>query len=164
MLSVQPPLFGLQQQRFQYASTPEGAAQRLMDVLRKPEWKSIVAKVTPTKVQMYKRLSPLFYNSFNPIFVGRFEPNGNGTVLVGRFRMSWFGICFLVVFFGMIVYNLIDTYLQPEQRPGYVAGWRAAELKWHLEFLGFALLVAIVGWLIGIPNKNAIVRAIKESI
>jgi hypothetical protein len=157
-------LLGLKQHRFQYTSTADVAASKLATVLQKPEWTSIVAQVTPANVKLYKRLSALFYNSFNPIFVGRFESSPGGAILVGRFRPSWFVVGFLVVFFGLIGYNVVDAYLQPDVRPGYVAGWRQRELEWQFEFLAFASLVPIVGWLFGIPNKNAIVRAIKESI
>jgi hypothetical protein len=115
-------------------------------------------------VKLYRRLSLLFYNSFNPIFVGHFSQRDNETTLAGIFRMHWYTVGFLVVFFGMIGYNIVDTMLQPENRPGYVEGWKEAELKWNIEFLFMALLVPIAGWLFGLPSRNAILRAIQKSI
>ncbi len=149
---------------FAYSYPPEAASRRLLASLEQEKWSSIVAQVTSTQVKLHQRPPLAFRNSFNPVFVGRFTRTPSGATLSGTFRMSWFAVVFLFVFLGMFAYGAMETYIQPEHRAGYVEGWRSATLRWNLVFLGFAALAPMVGWLVGLPSRNAIIRAIHESI
>lgn len=158
----QPRLFNFRYE-FDYPYSPAEAAQRLDSTLKKPEWESVVAKVSAERVIIFRQVPPPFYNSFNPIFVGRFHPTKQGTRLNGYFRVHWLVICLLLVFFGTIGYEVVTTFLQPEHREGYMDGWKQNQLRWQFHFFAIALLVPIAGWLFGLPNKKAIIRAIRES-
>jgi hypothetical protein len=70
-------------------------------------------------------------------------------------------IIFLCAFFGVAVFQTLQTLAQPEVRPGYIAGWRDRQLEFDVEFLLAAFAVPLVGWFGGLPNRNAIIRAIQ---
>lgn len=157
-------MFGLREFRFEYSVPPNQAAQALQDVLGRPEWSTIDSRVTTERVVLERQTPWWFRNSFNPIFIGRFRNGTRGAILVGRFRIHLLVILILLAFFGFSIYELVQTYLEPEQKEGYIAGWRSMKLQWSLEQLGFAALVLVLGWLIGYPNRQRVLSAIKQSI
>jgi hypothetical protein len=60
-----------------------------------------VGKVSESGVRL-RRVRPMLRNSFQPIFVGRFEQRGIGVVLQGKFTMSPFVKVFMTFWFGMV--------------------------------------------------------------
>jgi hypothetical protein len=157
-------MLGLRSFRFEYSVPPSKAAQALANILRRPEWNTIDAQVTAERVTLEIRTPWWFQNSFNPVFVGRFRASDRGAILTGRFRLHLLVIVFLLVFFGFSIYELIQTFLEPEHKEGYIAGWRSMRLNWSLEILGFGVLVLLLGWLVGYPNRQTVLHVIKQSI
>jgi hypothetical protein len=78
--------------------------------------------------------------------------------------MSWDAVIFLAIAFGYLAYLTIDAALSPEQREGYVTGWRDRELTVDLQGIGFTLLVVLVLWLLGTNARKRIISAIQASI
>ncbi|TCV93157.1 hypothetical protein EC912_10517 [Luteibacter rhizovicinus] len=63
-----------------------------------------VGTVTESRVSLY-RVIPMVNNSFKPIFVGRFEHDASGVVLVGRFGMHWSVKIFLAIWMGICAFG-----------------------------------------------------------
>jgi hypothetical protein len=59
-----------------------------------------VGPVSEDRVRL-ERVSPLFRNSFKPIFYGRFEQRIDGVHLSGHFTMPWFNKAFMTVWLGL---------------------------------------------------------------
>jgi hypothetical protein len=49
-------------------------------------------------------------------------------------------------------------------RPGYVAGWRSAELAVDFKGIAFTLLMVVILWVLGTNARKAIINAIQASI
>jgi hypothetical protein len=149
--------------RFTYEASINDPSQRLLQTLQQDKWQRISRSVTPTHAKLEHKLPPFFRNSWNPVFDGSFVAEGGRRMLVGHFRVHWFVFAFILVFIGSISYDLWMTYQAPALRPGYVANWREMHLRWGLSFLGMAVGINVVGWLIGIPYQRRILAAIRES-
>jgi hypothetical protein len=108
-------------------------------------------------------LPSFFYNSWNPVFDGSFVAEGGTRTLVGHFQVNWFVFAFILFFVGSILYDVWMTYQAPTSRPGYVSNWRETHLRWEISFLGMAVGINVIGWLIGIPYQRRILAAIRES-
>jgi len=150
--------------KFDWKVQPNKAMELLKTTCQKTEWERLVSEFESNRVKIHHKLPVMFYNSWNPIFVGKFISTSTGSQLVGYFRVHWFTMIFMVLFLGMTIFNIFDTWLQPEIKPGYVANWKANQLEWELQFLAISLLIFIVGWLIGLINQMKILKAIRESI
>jgi hypothetical protein len=154
----------LQPYRFDYRASPEDAARSLTRVLALPEGESITGVVSSEAVKLYKPVPWWSRRSFEPVFVGRFLTTPEGCALVGRFRMAWDGVVFLMVFFSVIGYKTIETALSPEQRSGYISGWRARELAFDLQFIGLTVLLVAVLWIFGTNKRKRIINVVQASI
>jgi len=142
--------------RFPYEVSINDPSQRLLHTLQQDKWQHISRTVRPTHAKLQHKLPPFFYNSWNPVFDGSFVAKGGRRMLVGYFRVNWFVFAFILFFIGSISYDLWLTYQAPALRPGYVANWREIHLRWDLSYLGMALGINVVGWLIGIPYQRRI--------
>ncbi len=60
---------------------------------------AVIGKVSLNRVKLIYATAGM-RNSFNPIFVGKFQQNGSGSVLCGTYRMHRFVTVFLCVWFG----------------------------------------------------------------
>jgi hypothetical protein len=154
-------MYGFREYAFQFTGPPDEAASQLIAAIYRHESGAFAATITSEHVNVCRHSTGR--NSFNPIFVGRFERTPNGTTLTGHFRVHWLAIAFLCVFYGFLVFQLVHTLAQPEAVPGYVPGWRDRELRSNLEFLLWGMAVPVVAWVVNIPNRNAILRAIAAS-
>jgi hypothetical protein len=149
--------------KFQYAASVSDPSQRLLETLRHDKWQRISHKITPTQAVLEHRLPVFFRNSWNPIFDGSFVTEAGRRYLVGYFRINWLVLAFTVMFVAFAAYSAWSTMQQPAIRPGYVANWKAARLHFDLTFLGMAIGINLLGWLIGLPYERRILTAIRES-
>lgn len=147
--------------KFEFGVPPAEAAIALSQVVNDSEQAEGV--VTSTKVKLKGKSVWWWHNSFNPIFVGRFESSAEGSVLRGRFRMSWPVIAFIAFFIGMSVSNMLETLAAPASRDGYVEGWRDQRLESDYAFVGAGIVIPIVGWVLGAPVRRRIVETIVAS-
>lgn len=150
-------------QRFEYAPSATHPVARLKQVLSDPKWGNIASEVSPGRVLIERKLGFFLRNSWNPIFQGRFVIESGRSYLVGHFRVHWLVAIFTVLFLAYPLYDIFTLLPQPDVRPGYVAGWKDAQITWDLQFFGFAVLIVIAGWLFGLPNAKRIRDAINES-
>lgn len=148
---------------FQFRAGKQETIQHIQSTLASGRWRKLVATFSEEGIKIHHKLPPLFHNSWNPIFVGRFIPSASGTKLVGYFRVNWLVFGFIIIFLGMCLFQLYDAWLQPEVIPGKVVGWREKSISFELQFIGFFALINIVGWAIGIPYQRRMIAAIKES-
>jgi len=149
--------------RFRFPYDAITAARKLSQQLQKAECQSITGEVSADRVEL-KRASPnLRRNGFDLVFVGRFETHGKNAILTGRFRFHWFTIVFMLVLYGVLGYQLLDAFFQPDQPAGRLPGWRREELANLAQFICLAIFFPLFGWLIGLPSQSAIARAIEES-
>jgi len=135
----------------------------LREVLADPKWGKVASEVSPEKVVIERKLSAFFYNSWNPIFEGKFAFDGQRPCLVGHFRVHWLVLMLTLAALAYPLFEVVTLLYEPNVKPGYVAGWKEAQIIWNLEFFGFGLLTVCVGWLFGLPNAKRIVDAINES-
>ena len=77
-------------QRFEYPPSVANPVGRLREVLADPKWGKVASEVSPEKVVIERKLSAFFYNSWNPIFEGKFAFDGQRPCLVGHFRVHWY--------------------------------------------------------------------------
>ena len=122
----------------------------------------ITAEFTDGGVKVY-RDGGFLYNSYNPVFVGKFRTDSADTVLTGHFRFHAFILVFVAVLIGTSLYNLIDVLRLPEIVPGHPAGWRSERLIFELQFLGFAVVIPVVGWLVGLRTRKLLLSVIQKS-
>lgn len=151
----------LQRYQFHYPAGQDEVKARLEKaiVASKAE---ITAEFTDDGVKVY-RDGGFLYNSYNPIFVGKFRGDRAGTVLGGHFRFHAFILIFVAALIGTSLYNLIDVLRLPELVPGHAPGWRTERLIFELQFLGFAVVIPVVGWLVGLRTRNLLLSVIRQS-
>ncbi|MBI3528802.1 MAG: hypothetical protein HY067_12640 [Betaproteobacteria bacterium] len=146
--------------RFDYPPEIVNPQQRLVEAFQKHELKH---SVNGARIKVEKKLGLFFRNSWNPIFVGRFAHDGARSYLSGYFRVHWYTLMFSVLFLGMLLYQLLAAFQQPEVRPGYVPGWKVKEIEFMLTFIAAFFGITFIGWLFGLPNARRILAAIRES-
>lgn len=151
----------LQRYEFRYPLGQDDAKSRLESAIVAKN-AEITADFSDHGVKVY-RDGGFLYNSYNPIFVGKFQQREAATVLTGHFRFHAFILVFVAVLIGTSLYNLVDVLRMPEHVPGQVAGWRSERLVFELQFLAFAVLIPIVGWLVGLRTRNLLLSVIKKS-
>lgn len=122
----------------------------------------ITAEFSDDRVKVYRE-GGFLYNSFNPIFVGKLREHGAGTALTGYFRFNAFIIIFIAILIGASIYNLVGVLRMPEHVPGQAPGWRGERLVFELEFLVFAALIPVIGWMIGLRSRKLLMSVIKKS-
>ena len=67
----------------------------------------LVGSVSTNRIALARR-TPMFRNSFKPVFVGRFVPHKDGTALVGVFRLHRFVQIFMSFWLGLaVIWTLI---------------------------------------------------------
>ncbi|WP_337245746.1 hypothetical protein [Luteimonas sp. gir] len=93
--------------RFASAYPPEVAIARLAAGVRRrgllpPREEVMIGRVKERRVVLERHV-PRTRNAFKPVFVGRFQPAGTGSILVGRFAMHWSVRAFLTFWFGFAV-------------------------------------------------------------
>jgi len=150
--------------RFEYRVSPEEASRSLTGVLARPEWKKIAGDVSTDVVKLHKPMPWWQRRSLEPIFIGHFHREAEWCTLVGRFRMQWDAVIFLIVVFAYLGWRIVDALSQPEEHGGYVAGWRSAELAADFKGIAFMLLLVLILWAFGTNGRKAIVNAIQASI
>lgn len=146
-----------------FRGSREEATTRLKATLSTEKWNRLVPKFSGERVKIYHKLPALFTNSWNPIFDGKFVQSTSGARLVGYFRVHWLVLVFIIFFLGMCLFQLYGALSQPEVMPGRIAGWREHDIYFWLEFIGFIILMNVVGWAIGIPYERKMLAAIKEA-
>jgi hypothetical protein len=146
--------------RFTYPASVTNAKQRLLESLEKHGLKHSDSE---SQIKIEKKLALFFLNSWNPIFVGRFERDQGQTCFCGYFRLHWYTMMFSVFFLGMLLYQLLVAFQQPDARPGNVPGWKAQEIEFGLTFIAMFFGITFIGWLFGLPNARRILAAIRES-
>ena len=149
--------------KFPYAASISDPSQRLIETLHQDRWQRISHKITPTRAVLEHKLPVFFHNSWNPIFDGSFVTEAGQRYLTGYFRVNWFVAAFAVLFVTFAAYSVWSTTQQPDIRPGYVTNWKGAQLRFDLTFLGIAIGINVLGWLIGVPYERRILDAIRES-
>ncbi len=122
----------------------------------------IEAEFSDERVKVYQE-GGFLYNSFNPVFVGRLRERAGGTVLTGHFRFHAFIVLFVAALIGSTLYKLVQVLGMPEHLPGQADGWRSERLVFELEFLAFAVLIPIAGWLIGTRTRKLLLSVISKS-
>ncbi|UNK41367.1 hypothetical protein MNO14_10280 [Luteimonas sp. S4-F44] len=106
-MSARPPATPLRDARFASACPPEVAVARLAAGVRRrgilpPREEVMIGRVTERRVVLERHV-PRTRNAFEPVFVGRFQPAGTGSVLAGSFAMHWSVRAFLTFWFGFAV-------------------------------------------------------------
>lgn len=151
----------LKRYEFRYPLSKDEAISRLETAISAQN-EALLADFSGDGVKVYRE-GGFLHNSFNPIFVGRFRQRGAGTVLKGYFRFHAFILLFVACLIGLSVYNLVEVLHLPGNVPGHVDGSRSERLIFELEFLGFAVLIPIVGWLVGLRSRNIMLSVITKS-
>ena len=146
--------------RFEYAPSVTNPVARLREVLSDPKWGTIASEVSPEKVLVERKVGAFLHNSWNPVFQGKFVFGAGRPYLVGYFRVHWLVLIFTVLFLAYPLFEVLALLPEPDVKPGYVAGWKEAEITGNLQFFGLSLLVVICGWIFGLPNAKRIVEAI----
>jgi hypothetical protein len=141
----------------------QASIARLKATLSTEKWNRLVPTFSGERIKIYHNLPALFANSWNPIFDGQFVQSSSGSRLVGYFRVHWFVFVFILVFLGVCLFQLYDAWSQPEVMPGMAAGWREHNISFSFQFLGFFMLINILGWAIGIPYQRRMLAAIQEA-
>jgi hypothetical protein len=157
-------MFELHSYRFEYRVSSENAARSLSRLFARPEWKKVRSDISLQLVKVHKIPAWWWRRSLEPIFVGHFHPKAEGCTLVGRFRMQWDAMILLIAAFAYIGWRILDTTFRPEQREGYVAGWRSAELAVDLKSIAFMLLMVAILWVSGTNARKEIVNALNASV
>ncbi|MEN5059705.1 hypothetical protein [Luteimonas sp. TWI1416] len=103
-MSARPSATSPRSARFASADSPDVAAARLATGVRRrgilpPREEVMIGRVSAGRVVLERHV-PRTRSAFKPVFVGRFEPAGTGSVLVGRFAMHWSVRAFLAFWFG----------------------------------------------------------------
>lgn len=149
--------------RIPFDDYPSAATEKLRRMLSESRWERLIATFSGLDVKIQHKLPLMFQNSWNPIFCGKFVSRSNGSELVGHFRIHWLVFVFMLIFLATCIFQIYDTWSQPDQQTGYVEGWKEYRLRFELQFLGLFFLMNCIGWLVGIPYQRKILAAIRES-
>lgn len=106
-MSARLPATSPRDARFATAHAPDVAVSRLAAGAQRrgilpPREEVMIGRVKERRVVLERHV-PRTRNAFKPVFVGRFQPVGAGSVLVGRFAMHWSVRAFLAFWFGFAV-------------------------------------------------------------
>lgn len=151
----------LKKYEFHYPLSKDEAVTRLETAVSAKS-EVVLADFSGDSVKVYRE-GGFLHNAFNPIFVGKFRQRDAGTVLNGHFRFHAFILLFIACLIGLSIYNLVEVLRMPEHVPGRADGWRSERLVFELQFLSIAVLIPIVGWLVGLRSRNLLLSVIKRS-
>ncbi len=150
--------------KFNYFISVDKAISQLKEASQSEKWNHLVTEFSDSKIKIHHKLPVYFQNAWNPIFVGKFIQSPRGTQLKGYFRFNLVAMLLTGVFLLFSLFSIYEVWSMPDVIPGYIDGWKNERLEWEYQFLGFFLVIVIVGWGIGLINQFRIIRAIEESV